>query len=298
MAPKLAAAGALAAASLLLSTAARTQDTQDAERRWFWRAGYAYLKLNDSSSDARDITGPVVRPSDNALLALLGIPPIGVPAGVRAEVGDAGSAFVSLGRYFSPYWSVEALVLAVPFEHEVRGAGTLARLGPVATVKQVPPTVIGYYHFRDPSKTFRPALGLGLNYTRFFDARATPALEQYVGGPTSVSLSSSWGPGVFASGLWRFDKRLHVNLTLGYVDVRTTATLTTTNTQLSNTSPVLQDQPAPVPQLASNALTGPIVNGILQNIAQQRGGNLGTYERQIDLKLNPYVFALTVGYSF
>jgi outer membrane protein W len=283
----------LAVAPMLAVMAASAQ-----ELRNYVRGGYAHLKLNTESGDARDITGPIIRPSDNPLLGLLGIPALGVPAGVQAEVGNAGSAFVSLGRFLTPHWAIEGVVLALPFEHEVRGAGSIARLGPVATLKQLPPTVILHRYFGDASASFRPALGLGINYTRFFDAKATPALEQYTGGPTTVSLSSSWGPGAFASGLWRIDRRLHLNLLIGYVDVSTTATLVTRNTRLTNNSPVLQDQPAPVPQLASNPLTGAIVNGVLQDIANRRGGDLGTYERKLDLKLNPYVFALSVGYAF
>ncbi len=284
----------LAVALTLAATALHAQG----DPRNFVRGGYAYLKLNTDSGDARDLTGPIIRPGDNLLLGLLGIPALGVPAGVQAEVGNAGSAFVSLGRFLTPQWAIEGVILALPFEHEVRGAGTIARLGPVATLKQLPPTLILHRYFGDASASFRAALGLGINYTRFFGAKATPALEQYTGGPTTVSLSSSWGPGVFASGMWRIDRRLHLNLLVGYVDVGTTATLVTRNTRLSSTSPVLQDQPAPVPQLASNALTGAIVNGVLQDIANRRGGDLGTYERKLDLKLNPYVFALSVGYAF
>lgn len=284
----------LAVALMLAATALRAQD----DPRNFVRGGYAYLKLNTESGDARDLSGPIIRPSDNLLLGLLGIPALGVPAGVQAEVGNAGSAFVSLGRFLTPHWAIEGVILALPFEHEVRGAGTIARLGPVATLKQLPPTLILHRYFGDAAASFRPALGLGINYTRFFGAKATPALEQYTGGPTTVSLSSSWGPGVFASGMWRIDRRLHLNLLVGYVDVSTTATLVTRNTRLSNSSPVLQDQPAPVPQLASNPLTGAIVNGVLQDIANRRGGDLGAYERTLDLKLNPYVVALSVGYAF
>ncbi|MCU0950690.1 MAG: hypothetical protein MUC68_06415 [Burkholderiaceae bacterium] len=285
------------AAALCLLLAAGTA-LAEAEPRNFVRGGYAYLKLNTASGDVRDITGPIIRPGDNPLLGLLGVPPLGVPAGVQAEVGNAGAPFLSVGRFLTPHWAIEGVVLALPFEHDVTGAGTIARLGPVATLKQVPPTLILHRYFGDASARFRPALGVGVNYTRFFSVKATPALEQYTGGPTTVSLSPSWGPGVFASGMWRIDRRLHLNVLLGYVDVRSTATLVTRNTRLTNTSPVLQDQPAPVPQLAGNPLTGPIVNGVLQDIANRRGGDLGSYERKLDLKLNPYVFALSVGYAF
>jgi outer membrane protein W len=270
----------------------------EGEHRNFVRGGFAYLKLNDSSSDARDLTGPVIRTADNGLFALLGVPDVGIPKGVQADVANASSAYLSFGRFLTPDWALEAIALAAPFKHDIMGKGTIARLGPVATVKQLPPTLVLHRYFRDASATVRPSLGLGVNYTRFFSARATPALEAYTGGPTDIKLSSSTGPAAFAGAMWQVDKRLHVNFTVGYVKVKTTATLTTRNTRLTANSPVLQDAPAPVPGLANNALLGPVVTGILNDIAQRRGGSLGTFERQLDLKLDPTVFAISVGYRF
>jgi outer membrane protein W len=286
------------AAGVAVAGLATTSVHAQEQAQNFVRGGFAQLSLNDSSTAAVDRSGPVIRTSDNPLFGLLGIPDIGIPAGVRANVGNAGSGFLSVGRYLTPDWAVEALVLAAPFKHEVRGAGTIARLGTIASVKQVPPTLILHRYFRDASATLRPSLGIGVNYTRFFGAEATPALEQYTGGPTKLALSSSTGAGVFAGGVWQIDPRMHVNLLVGRVKVRTTATITTRDTQLTANSPVLQDQPAPVPELASNPVVGPIVTGILGEIARDRGGNLGTYERQLDLKLDPTVFSISLGYRF
>jgi outer membrane protein W len=286
------------AAVLLLTWALSSLALAGETPRHFTRLGYVQVQINNDSGAARDITGPIVKPGDNGLLDLLGIPALGIPSNVRAEVNDAGSAVLSLGRFIDGHWAIEALVLAAPFEHEIAGAGTIARLGTVATTKQLPPTVIAHRYFGDPSSRFRASLGIGLNHTRFFSTRATPALEAYTGGPTTVKLSPSTGLGAFASGMLKLTPRWHLNLLVGYVNVKTTATVTTRETRLTNRSPVLQDQPAPVPGLATNPITGPIVNGVLGDIAQQRGGNLGTYERKIDLKLNPYVFFVSTGYSF
>jgi outer membrane protein len=266
--------------------------------RNFVRAGYVQLQVNTTSGNATDVTGPMIKPGDNSLLDLLNIPALGVPDNVQAEVSNAGSPAASVGRFLNDHWALEGLLLALPFKHTVTGQGTIAKLGAVATVKQLPPTLILHRYFGAPNARFRPSLGIGLNYTHFFSARATPALEAYTGGPTEVSLKPSSGLGAFAGGLFKLDARWHVNVLLGYVDVNTTATFTTRNTQLTNTSAVLQDQPDPVPDLASNALTGPIVNAVLSDIAQDRGGNLGTYERKLDLRLDPYVFAVTLGYAF
>jgi outer membrane protein W len=282
---------------LALAPFAATAQFERGQRN-FVRGGYGQLLVNTTSGNAVDVTGPIVKPGDNGLLDLLRIPALGIPAGVQADVGNAGSPILSVGRFLDENWAVEGLVLALPFKHDVMGKGTIERLGQVATVKQLPPTLILHRFFGAPSSQFRPSVGVGLNYTRFFSARATPALEAYTGGPTEISLSPSTGLGAFAGGMWKIDARWHMNVMLGYVDVSTTATLTTRNTRLTAASPVLQDQPAPVPALASNPLTGPVVTGVLNDIANNRGGSLGTFERKLDLRLNPYVFAVTIGYAF
>ena len=57
------------------------------------------------------------------------------------------------------------LLLATPFSHSVYLDGTKA-----ATVKQLPPTLSLKYNFT-PINGFKPYFGLGLNYTRFWDAK-------------------------------------------------------------------------------------------------------------------------------
>jgi outer membrane protein len=284
-------------ATVSAAASAQPSGFEDGKRN-FVRGGYAQLLLNTKSGNVVDVTGPIVKPGDNALLDFLRIPALGIPPNVQADVGNAGSPILSVGRFLDENWAVEGVVLALPFKHDVIGKGTIDRLGPVASVKQLPPTLILHRFFGSPSNQFRPSVGLGLNYTRFFSARATPALEAYAGGPTDVSLSPSTGLGAFAGGMWKIDSRWHMNLLLGYVKVNTTATLTTRSTKLTAASPVLQDQPAPVPALANNPITGAVVTGVLNDIANNRGGNLGTFERKLDLRLDPYVLAITIGYAF
>ncbi|GIX25624.1 MAG: hypothetical protein KatS3mg122_2855 [Caldimonas sp.] len=273
------------------------------KHRWFARLGGAKIKVNDESSDARDVTGPVLTSSDHPLLGVLGLfspnfRSFGIPAGVTVDVRDSQSVYGSIGKFLDDNWAVEGLILAAPFKHDIYGAGTIERLGKVATVKQLPPTLILHRYFGNWGDKLRPSLGVGLNYTYFFDAEATPALESYTGGPTDIKMKPSTGWGVFAGLQYQFSQRLHLKLTLGYVTVRTTATLTTRDTMLSSSSPVLQDYPAPIPQIANSPLTQGILDSVFNSVAQSRGGTLGTYERKIDSKLDPYVVLLSVGYAF
>ena len=272
----------------------------DRKRRWFFRVGAAGLKLNDASGNVRDMSGPVLRATDHPILPLLapGVDAFGTPEGVTVDVKNAASMFGSLGRFLDDHWAVEGLLLAVPFRHDIHGAGTIERLGKVATVKQLPPTLILHRYFGDFDARFRPSIGIGINYTKFFEAKATPALEAYTGGRTRIKMKPSWGLGLFAGGQYRISDRLHVKLTLGYVRVRTTATLTTTDTMLSGSSPVLDDYPYPVNQIPTDPVAREAMDNLIDQVATDRGGSLGTFKREIRSKLDPYVVLLSVGYSF
>lgn len=70
------------------------------------------------------------------------------------------------------------LILATK-KHEVTAGGVQS-----GTVKHLPPTLTLQYHF-DPEGVFRPYVGAGLNYTRFYDVN--------LGGGTLTVDNSSWG---------------------------------------------------------------------------------------------------------
>jgi outer membrane protein W len=294
-----------AAAQAVVTDAARLHGWREG---WFVRGGVAHVRPNTVSGEVTDVTGPVIRQQDvsQSLGPLLGpilapfIVPndIGIPANLRADVGNSTSVFGSVGKFITDNIAVEGLVLAVPFEHKVTGLGVAQKLGEVASIKQLPPTILGSYYFGSRSDALRPFFSAGINYTRFLSAKATPALEAYAGGPTEIKLSSSTGPAAFAGVQYQWNKRWHTSLQIGQVKVRTTATLTTRNTQITSSSPIIADLPAPIPSLAGNAFTAPILDSVLNDIAQSRGGDLGTFERKLALKLDPHVVLLSIGYSF
>lgn len=72
---------------------------------------------------------------------------------------------------------------ALPFEHEVGIQG----LGKIGRTRQLPPVVSLQYHFANRSK-ITPFLGLGVNYTRFFDTDGKGALQG-----AKLDLGDSWG---------------------------------------------------------------------------------------------------------
>ncbi|HHQ4619530.1 TPA: OmpW family outer membrane protein, partial [Aeromonas veronii] len=79
-------------------------------------------------------------------------------------------------------WGVE-LLAATPFSHSVKLGGS-----EVAKIKHLPPTLMGQYYFGDAQSKVRPYVGIGVNYTTFFDEEGRGALAG-----TDVKVDDSWG---------------------------------------------------------------------------------------------------------
>lgn len=130
-------------------------------------------------------------------------------------VDSAGSLGLSFAYMMTNNISVEVLA-AYPFEHDIKlkGGG-----GKVGSTKHLPPTVSLQYHFM-PANTFKPYLGVGVNYTNFFDTKTTGALEG-----TKLSLDDSWGlEGEIGADIMLNEKWL-LNLSARYIDIETKAKL-------------------------------------------------------------------------
>ena len=75
------------------------------------------------------------------------------------------------------------LLAALPFRHDI----SLSGAGTVGKTDQLPPTLSVQYHIM-PEGTVHPYVGLGLNYTNFFNEETEGALTG-----TSLKLDDSWG---------------------------------------------------------------------------------------------------------
>ncbi len=152
----------------------------------------AYFVMYDAKAD--DLTGPYV------------------PPGVNVDVKNVTTPYFAYLRRVSPHL-VAQLAAGVPPKTETVGKGP-ATVGSVpfngqvvSTAKWFSPSVLMNYVFRDESATLRPYLGVGINYTRFYDLRSTPAGDQANGGPTSIKLSRSIGPVATAGLRWHLKDR-------------------------------------------------------------------------------------------
>lgn len=115
-----------------------------------------------------------------------GISGIGVPPGADAETGDAVTAILAYERLLTPNIGAE-IVLGIPPRIRARATGSVAFLGDdVLSARNVSPTFFVNYHFGTPRSTWRPYLGVGINYTRFV------GIESRIASDVRMSDSTGW----------------------------------------------------------------------------------------------------------
>lgn len=117
-----------------------------------------------------------------------GISGVGVPEGADAKVGDATTVIFVYERLFGPNLGAE-LVMGIPPTIKAKATGSVAFLnatGTVLSAKNWAPTVLFNYHFFEPGATWRPYVGVGINYTRFRSVKSSISDD--------VEMGSSWGP--------------------------------------------------------------------------------------------------------
>lgn len=146
------------------------------------------------------------------------------PAGLN--VGDATTLLLGYTRRITEHWDVD-FVAGIPPKHDIFGRGTLAPFGVTARVKQRAPTLFVNYNFGVSVDKLRPFIGVGLNYTQFFDAQSTPSGDIATGGPTKIELSDSYGLAAQFGLNYKLADRWSLNASVVGAKVKTNMTATT-----------------------------------------------------------------------
>ena len=118
------------------------------------------------------------------------------------EVHSKSTLFFSAARDISSNVEIE-LAMGIPPTHDVSLVvlkpsgvpGSVAAMdGQIASrVRQVAPTLFANYKWGDSARQFRPFAGLGINFTHFDKTESLAVNDAVNGGPTTISLSNSWG---------------------------------------------------------------------------------------------------------
>jgi outer membrane protein len=125
------------------------------------------------------------------------------------------------------------LPLGLGFRHDVIGAGVLAGVGKVAETRALPVTLIGQYRFFESNARFRPYLGAGLSYVRFYKEQGSAlltALTNPGGPPTGVSFKSKLAPSFQVGGVYNLNEKWFVEGSYTKTLLKTRGTLSTGQT--------------------------------------------------------------------
>ncbi|SFF19603.1 OmpW/AlkL family protein [Paracidovorax wautersii] len=171
--------------------------------------------------------------------------------GTKVDVGSASALTGGINYMVTDNWAVD-VPLGLPFKHKFYGDGAIAGVGQVGETKVIPATVFAQYRFGEANAKFRPYLGLGVTYAKFFKERTTATLSALSGGtpanPTTASIEDRWGLTPQVGFVWNFNERWFVDAAYYKSFLKTKTTLSTGQT--------------------------------------------------VDIRLNPNVFAVGIGYRF
>ncbi|EMM5416296.1 outer membrane protein OmpW [Citrobacter amalonaticus] len=144
--------------------------------------------------------------------------------GADGTLGHLGGFNVSndtqLGLTFT-YMATEnigvELLAATPFRHKVGTQMT----GDIATVHHLPPTLMAQWYFGDSSSKLRPYVGVGVNYTTFFNTDVNKNGKET--GVSDLSLKDSWGAAGQVGMDYLINRDWLINMSVWYMDIDTTA---------------------------------------------------------------------------
>ncbi|TRY33235.1 OmpW/AlkL family protein [Aliiglaciecola sp. M165] len=186
----------------------------------------AAIALTTSSAFAYEPGDMVVRagltnvaPDESSSNVFIGATDVGVGVNVDSNT----QLGLNFAYFIDSNWAIE-LLAATPFDHDI-GLNTVGALG---STKHLPPTLSANYHFMDANSAFQPYIGVGVNYTIFFDEDFTSANE--AAGFADLSLDDSFGLSYQVGFDYMLNDKWLINASARFIDIDTEATFTNNGT--------------------------------------------------------------------
>lgn len=154
-----------------------------------------------------------VAPNETSSNVMIG----GDATGLYLNVDNNTQLGLNFAYFITDKVNIEVLA-ATPFTHDMGIDG----VGALGSTKHLPPTVTANYYFADGSAAFQPYVGIGLNYTIFFDEEFTTANEE--AGFSDLDADPSFGLSAQVGFDYNIDKEWFVNGSVRYIDISTDAT--------------------------------------------------------------------------
>jgi len=146
-------------------------------------------------------------------------------AGTKATLNSDTQLGLNFAYMLTNHVGIE-LLAATPFSHDVGVGGmpgAFAGLnGKLGELKHLPPTLSAVYYPMQSSSAFQPYLGLGINYTAFFDEELSS--EAKAKGFKGLDMENSWGVAYQVGMDYMLTENVMLNGQVRYIDIDTTGT--------------------------------------------------------------------------
>ena len=160
--------------------------------------------------------------------------------GSKIDIKSASALFLTVTYMITDDISVEALG-GLPYKHDIVGAGAVAGVGKIGSIHQISPTVLLEYRFLAADAPFRPYLGAGPTFAKFYGSKGSAALTAVTnpgGPPTTIGGDTEWGATIMAGANYKIDKHWFLDACLIKTFISTKATLSTGQTTSAKLNPV------------------------------------------------------------
>lgn len=154
----------------------------------------------------------------------------GADLGFGLSVDSNTQMGINLAYFLTDNINIE-LLAATPFTHDIQVNENPLGLTTLGETTHLPPTLSVNYFFADSGAAFQPYLGIGINYTIFFDEEFTDVNEGL--GFSDLDLDASLGYSVQAGVDYVVDTHWLVNASIRYIDISTDASFTLNNEALA-----------------------------------------------------------------
>ncbi|MCA1928897.1 OmpW family protein [Rheinheimera sp.] len=153
----------------------------------------------------------------------------GLPAkSTEVAVDNNTQLGITVDYQLTKNWTIE-LIAATPFKHDVQVKGSAIDGLPLGSTKHLPPTLLAQYHFDLGDSRFDPFVGLGLNYTNFFQEDVSGELVSTLqalnvtdaNDRVELKLKDSWGLAMQAGVNVKLADQWSAHLMLSKMDIDT-----------------------------------------------------------------------------
>jgi len=194
--------GVLAAAVMATAPAVQAFEAGD----FILRAGVVHVAPDDSS-DSINVGGAPLVPGADSKVAV----DSNTQLGLRATYMFTNNLGVGL-------------LGATPFKHNINASGDIAAVGRIGETKHLPPTLTLQYFPMASSSAFQPFVGVGVNYTTFFEEKTSSNLDEALGfASSSLELDDSVGVAVEVGMDYMLSENFGLNAAIWWADINTDA---------------------------------------------------------------------------